>query len=68
MTKFALFWKDGKSNVISGTSFANALINNGYKLSDVPNIQCYLKDGSESDMTFIEELGKWVRKTEKERV
>lgn len=65
MPNYALFWKDGNTSVIEGATFTNALVKNGHKLSDVSNIQCYVENGSVSDMIFLQEFNKWVKKTER---
>lgn len=68
MPKFILFWKNGTTSTLEGNTFTNALVKNGHKLSDVPNIQCYVENGSVDDMTFLQEINQWVKRSEKERV
>jgi hypothetical protein len=65
VANFVLFWKDGNVTTIDGASFANALVKNGHKLSDVPQIQCYIENGSVTDMNYLPEVGQWVKQKEK---
>lgn len=59
MSKYTIFWKHGKSEVVEGSDFLDALSNAGYSFAHTNAIDFHTSGDTKHEYTWSRDQAKW---------